>query len=402
MPALTYPTPRTGLEGSLAHRLARLLVDDGTRSLFDELLVPALNRAVALAEVHGVAMRIGNDLNLHVTRTADEFLEVDLVVAEGVGRLGARGDEHLLELLVVVCLAHALTTATSRCLDEHGVADFVGKRACLLDGIDGAIAAGHRGDAKLLHRRLCRRLVAERIDALGRRADEDDVVIGTGTGEIGVLRKEAIARMDGLRTGDLGGRDDIGDVEVRERGRRRADADALVCHLDSARVTICLRVHDDALDAELMCGTHDAQGDFATIGDENLVKHSRPEPFLLGGGLDVEHDGAELDGCGIVDADLAHDARLLGGNLVHELHGLDDAQRLACANRCALRHEGIGVGRRRGVEGADHRGGNGLPARRSRRSGSGCGSLRRSGVRSGLGHDGSRGVGSGCHAGVRM
>lgn len=95
------------LEGSLAHRLARLLVDDGTRSLFDELLVPALNRAVALAEVHGVAMRIGNDLNLHVTRTADEFLEVDLVVAEGVGRLGARGDEHLLELLVVVCLAHA-------------------------------------------------------------------------------------------------------------------------------------------------------------------------------------------------------------------------------------------------------------------------------------------------------
>lgn len=45
----------------------------------------------------------------------------------------------------------------------------------------------------------------------GERADEDDVVIGTGTGEIGVLRKEAIARMDGLRTGDLGGRDDIGD-----------------------------------------------------------------------------------------------------------------------------------------------------------------------------------------------
>lgn len=71
------------LERGLTHRLARFLVDDGTGRLLNELLVTALNRAIALAEVHGVAMRIGDDLNLHMTRTADEFLEIDLVVAEG-------------------------------------------------------------------------------------------------------------------------------------------------------------------------------------------------------------------------------------------------------------------------------------------------------------------------------
>lgn len=86
-----------------------------------------MDRRIALAQVHGVAMRIGDDLNLDMTRTANELFEVDLVVAKGVGSLGTGGDEHPLELLVVVCLAHALATAAGRGLDEDGVADLVGK-----------------------------------------------------------------------------------------------------------------------------------------------------------------------------------------------------------------------------------------------------------------------------------
>ena len=111
--------------------------------------------------MHGVAVRVGDDLNLDVARTTNELLEIDLVVAKGIGCLGAGGDEHLLELVVIACLAHALATATGRGLDEHGIADLMGKGASFLDGIDGTIAAGHCGNAELLHCRLGCRFVAE-------------------------------------------------------------------------------------------------------------------------------------------------------------------------------------------------------------------------------------------------
>ena len=217
-------------------------------------------------------------MNLDMTRTANELLEVDLVVAKGVGSLGTGGDEHPLELLVVVCLAHALATAAGRGLDEDGVADLVGKGTGLLDGLDRAVASGHRGNPELLHRGLGGRLVAERVDALGRRSDEDDVVVGTGAGKVGVLGEETVARMDGLRTSNLGRCDDVGGVEIRERRRGRTDADAFVGHLNGTRVLVGLGIHDDALDAELVGGAHDAQGDFASVGDEDLVKHARFGP----------------------------------------------------------------------------------------------------------------------------
>ena len=46
-------------------------------------------------------------------------------------------------------------------------------------------------------------------------------------------------------------------------------------------------------------------------------------------GLHVEEHGAVLHRRGVGQAHLAHGAHLLGGDLVHELHGLYDAQRLA-------------------------------------------------------------------------
>jgi hypothetical protein len=50
--------------------------------------------------------------------------------------------------------------------------------------------------------------------------------------EGGVLRQEAVARMDRLRPRDLAGRDDRGEVQVALRRGRRADADGLVGHAD--------------------------------------------------------------------------------------------------------------------------------------------------------------------------
>ena len=54
----------------LAHAPARSPVEARRRRLLDHLLVAALDRAVALEQVHDVAVRVGEDLDLDVARRA--------------------------------------------------------------------------------------------------------------------------------------------------------------------------------------------------------------------------------------------------------------------------------------------------------------------------------------------
>ena len=68
------------LDRGLAHRLATDLVGEaGRRALLDQLLVAALRRAVALAEPHAVAVRVGDHLHLDVAGLGEVALHVALV-----------------------------------------------------------------------------------------------------------------------------------------------------------------------------------------------------------------------------------------------------------------------------------------------------------------------------------
>ena len=55
-----------------------------------DLLMPALRRAFALEEVHDVAVRVGEDLDLDVPRPLDQPLDVERAVAERRLRLAPR------------------------------------------------------------------------------------------------------------------------------------------------------------------------------------------------------------------------------------------------------------------------------------------------------------------------
>ncbi len=58
------------------------------RRLLDDLLVPPLDRAVALAQVDTVAVAVDRDLDLDVAVLVEPLLEVQRVVAEGGLGLG--------------------------------------------------------------------------------------------------------------------------------------------------------------------------------------------------------------------------------------------------------------------------------------------------------------------------
>src|SRR5690606_7902338 len=83
----------TGIHAALEHLGASLLVDLRGGGFLQYLLVTALQRAVAVIEVDGVALAVGQHLDFHVARIAEELLQVDHRVAErgtgfGAGQLG--------------------------------------------------------------------------------------------------------------------------------------------------------------------------------------------------------------------------------------------------------------------------------------------------------------------------
>ncbi len=83
---------------------SRCFVGDARRRrFFDDLLMAALHGAVALAQVNHVAVIVGQHLEFDVPRPLQEFLHVDLVVAERGPCLGS------------ACTAIALSSAASLC-----------------------------------------------------------------------------------------------------------------------------------------------------------------------------------------------------------------------------------------------------------------------------------------------
>ena len=95
-------------ERSLAQPPAEGRVDRRRRGLLEHLLVPPLDRAVALAEVDAVAVGVEQHLDLDVARPLEEALEDQAAVAEGRGRLAAGGGERIAQPIRVPHDPHAL------------------------------------------------------------------------------------------------------------------------------------------------------------------------------------------------------------------------------------------------------------------------------------------------------
>jgi len=162
--------------------------------------VTSLHRALTLAQVDDVAVRIGHHLDLHVARLLDVALEKQRVVAEGTLCCAAGGRYAVAQLLLVVSDAHADATAARTCLDEHRVSDLRRRRHRLVD-VRESPASRHDRHPRFAHALTCRHLLAHRSHGIGGRADEHDARTLAGAGEVLVLAEEPVAWVDGLCAG---------------------------------------------------------------------------------------------------------------------------------------------------------------------------------------------------------
>ena len=142
--------------------------------------------------------------------------------------------------------------------------------------VSTSVRAGHARDAGPLGRVAGADLVAHDLDGLGRRADEGHAPLGDGPGEVGVLREEAVAGVDGVGPALL---DDVEDglgVEVALGRRLAPEGVGLVGQADVEGVAVELGVDGDRGHAQLPAGPDHPDGDLPPVGDEDLLQHAAP------------------------------------------------------------------------------------------------------------------------------
>ncbi len=127
----------------IAQLRAQPVVERGGWSLFNDLLVAPLRRAVAFAERDDPALAIAEDLHLDVARARYEFLQKYAAVAEIAACQAPYAIEDCGQLRRVRALQHADTAAAGRTLEHDGIADALGLGERLFD-IGQQAAAGQQ------------------------------------------------------------------------------------------------------------------------------------------------------------------------------------------------------------------------------------------------------------------
>jgi hypothetical protein len=120
---------------------------------------------------------------------------------------------------------------------------------------------------------LGRSLVTHRADGGHIRADELHAQTGQGFRKSVALAKVAVARVHGIGAGGFHGRQHVGQVQIAVGVGRFAHADGFICQQHMAAGGIGLAVDGHALDAHFTAGPNHAAGDFAPVGNQDLLEH---------------------------------------------------------------------------------------------------------------------------------
>ena len=253
----------TDSQCQLAQRGALGVAEKSGRRALDNFLIAPLHRAVALVQMHQIAMRIAQDLHLDVTRATHELLQVQLIVAEGCFGLASRHRQQFGELGIALDHAHAASAPAPARLEHDRVADLV-RQARAFGEIQrqwrGRRHDGHaRGQGQITRRDL----VAQLPHAGRARADENDAGGRALLRKFRVFGQKAIARMDRIDVAFARYAQDFRDIEIGlDRPLAFADQIGLVGFGSVQTKAIFLRIDRHRAYAELSrCDWRSAAGE---------------------------------------------------------------------------------------------------------------------------------------------
>ena len=219
--------------------------------------------------MNNVAVCIGQDLHLNVQGAFDQLLQIDLVIAKGGACFRASSVNLRGELGLRFQDAHATSAAAPACLQHQRETDEAGKLHRLRQMLRERSCRRHDGDVDRLRQLACLDLVAEKPKSFGGGADKSEARACAGFGKFGVLGQETITGMDRICPGAQCRSNDILDIKIGLNGRFALTDEVAFISLKSVqREAILGRINADRPNAQLACGTEDANCDLAAIGNE--------------------------------------------------------------------------------------------------------------------------------------
>ena len=246
----------------------------------------ALDRALALPEVNDRAASIGEHLNLDVTRSLQESLQVYPRIAERLFGLAPRPFQSGLQFFEGAYDPHAFPATARGGLEHQREADITRSGRCIL-AAGYRVRAGDDRHAGSPHELAGACLVSHRLDRLRRRADEDEPCFAHGAGETRVLGQKAVSRVDRLHARLPGGSDQFASIQIAFGRPGGPDRNGQISLQHVRRQTIRLRVDRHGFDAQLATGADHAHRDLAPVrhqdpGEGWMVQRGML-PCFLGG-----------------------------------------------------------------------------------------------------------------------
>src|SRR5437588_4861385 len=102
----------------MAHFFAQSWCHQRRRTFFDYFLITALERTIALTQMHDVAMTVGHDLKFNVMRIDDQLFKINLRISEGLLRFVTRAVKASQQTRFIVRGPHPVATAAADGLDH--------------------------------------------------------------------------------------------------------------------------------------------------------------------------------------------------------------------------------------------------------------------------------------------
>ncbi|MPM65991.1 hypothetical protein SDC9_112895 [bioreactor metagenome] len=204
--------PGADVARGLVDAFALLVAQEGRGRFFHQLLIAALQRAVARAQHHHVAVRVGNHLSLDVARLVEELFDEAFAAAKGGDGFARGRGEELFHLVHAPCDLHAAPAAAERGLDDDGQAVLLGKGQHVRRVLHRVLGACDQRRAHIQRHFACADLVAQQCDGFGLGADPDQARVEHGPCKGFAFRQKAVAGVHSVGTAFLGDVDDFGDI----------------------------------------------------------------------------------------------------------------------------------------------------------------------------------------------
>ncbi len=215
-------------------------------------------------------MRVGEDLHLDVTGPGEVALEVTLGASEIALGLALSAFERGGSFVGCVDDLHPTPATAVGGLYRDGPAELLAKGDHLFRVFEHLVTTRHAGHAHRLGRETRGDFIPHDFHGLGRRSDEGDPARDNGASKVGVLREETVTRMHAVRARALEDVQNCVGVEIAFGDCLTSEGVGLVGQSHVQGVAVQFRIHGHCGDAHFATGPDHANGDLASIGDEDF------------------------------------------------------------------------------------------------------------------------------------